>query len=554
MSRAFDDHHFDYAPWDFWDHASEEDVAAQLELQRRLVEEEPGSALGERCFLSALAAVQTSTLTLGDRSYVAANAHLSGDVRLGADCSVNVGTAIRGTVRIGDSVRIGASSSILGFNHGFDPGVEIFRQPHTSRGITIGDDVWLGAHVVVLDGVRIGSGAVVGAGSIVTKDVPAGALVAGNPARIRRWREDPAEALRVRLRAFDAGIRTDAPAILDAAWRPDLGVYADKPGDAPTLRAQCDAIEISSAIAGAAPLHRARAEFAHRLSALQDPATGLFPELNADGRARPFAGAFAQDGADYRMLCTGYALDLLGSPLAHPVAHPLEIDGDALVRDLENLPWREQTWTAGAIVDALGTALRWDSVLSPVAAARPTATLFGWLLLHVSDETGMWGSVPADGDLLQLVNGYYRLTRGTFAQFGVPLPHPEQAVDTVLRHVQDARYFAPERQNACNVLDVVHPLWLLGRQSTHRAAEARDVLARLLSDALGHHRPGEGFGFAAPSPGRERSAAQTPGLQGTEMWLSIIWLAADALGLSSELSFRPRGVHRPEPAFGKTWR
>ena len=52
--------------------------------------------------------------------------------------------------------------------------------------ITIGDDVWIAANVVVLPGVTIGRGAVIGAGSVVTKDVPAGVLAAGNPCRVIR--------------------------------------------------------------------------------------------------------------------------------------------------------------------------------------------------------------------------------------------------------------------------------------------------------------------------------------------------------------------------------
>ena len=142
--------------------------------------------------MSELAAVQTSVLALGDRSYVAAYAYLTDEVRTGRNCTINAFSVVRGAVTLGDAVRIGAHTSILALNHTMtDPEVEVFRQPITSKGITVGDDVWIGSHVVVLDGVSIGSKAVVAAGAVVTKDVPDGAVVGGNPARLLRWRVTP---------------------------------------------------------------------------------------------------------------------------------------------------------------------------------------------------------------------------------------------------------------------------------------------------------------------------------------------------------------------------
>ncbi|GJE26899.1 Streptogramin A acetyltransferase [Methylobacterium organophilum] len=64
---------------------------------------------------------------------------------------------------------------------------------HASRGdVTIGNDVWLGSGCMILSGVTIGHGAVVAARAVVTRDVPAYAVVAGNPARVVRMRFDPA--------------------------------------------------------------------------------------------------------------------------------------------------------------------------------------------------------------------------------------------------------------------------------------------------------------------------------------------------------------------------
>lgn len=156
----------------------------------------------------------------------------------------------------------------------------------------------------------------------------------------------------------------------------------------------------------------------------------------------------------------------------------------------------------------------------------------------------MWGThlgpVPEhDPRWLMAVNGFYRLTRGTYAQFGVDVPRPEAAVDTVLAHCRDWRWFERDGRTACNVLDVVHPLWLLGRQTGHRRAEVRDAVAGVLAAAMADWSDGAGHAF---------EAGGTPGLQGTEMWLSIVYLAADLLGESGGLSWRPRGVHRLEPA------
>ena len=102
-------------------------------------------------------------------------------------------------------------------------------------------------------------------------------------------------------------------------------------------------------------------------------------------------------------------------------------------------------------------------------------------------------------------------------------------------------------RNACNVLDVAHPLWL-ARGSGHRSADVQSVAEQLLSDALTMWVPGEGFGFREPSAMTRGLAETEPGLQGTEMWLAIIWYLADLLGIAEQLGYRPRGVHRPEPA------
>jgi acetyltransferase-like isoleucine patch superfamily enzyme len=173
----------DYNAWLFWQRADEPRRQRQRERQEALLRTCEG-AIGPRTFVSELAMVSPTRLRLGADSYVAAHAYLTGTLQAGDDCTINAFTVVRGTVTLGNGVRVGAHTSILGFNHSMEPDRPVFRQPSTERGITIGDDVWIGSHVVITDGVTVGSHAVIGAGSVVTRDVPPWSVVGGNPARV----------------------------------------------------------------------------------------------------------------------------------------------------------------------------------------------------------------------------------------------------------------------------------------------------------------------------------------------------------------------------------
>lgn len=95
----------------------------------------------------------------------------------------------QGGLRIGDDVMIASGVRIVPSKHTFaNPRLPISAQPSTSSGIEIAAAVWIGTNAVILDGVRIGYGAVVGAGAVVNRPVPAGAIVGGVPARLLHYR------------------------------------------------------------------------------------------------------------------------------------------------------------------------------------------------------------------------------------------------------------------------------------------------------------------------------------------------------------------------------
>ncbi|MDJ0753634.1 MAG: acyltransferase [Ardenticatenaceae bacterium] len=105
---------------------------------------------------------------------------------IGENCLIGEYSVIRGQggVKIGNRVYASPFSQIIAVNHVFDdPDRSFIEQGITAEGITIEDDVWLGASCVITDGVHIGEGAVVAAGAVVTKDVPPHTVVAGVPAR-----------------------------------------------------------------------------------------------------------------------------------------------------------------------------------------------------------------------------------------------------------------------------------------------------------------------------------------------------------------------------------
>jgi acetyltransferase-like isoleucine patch superfamily enzyme len=108
-------------------------------------------------------------------------------LEIGADFGMTGGSICAAQrITIGDRVAVGANTTILDTDfHPLDPG-QRRSDPQAARtaAVVIEDDVFIGMNCLILKGVRIGQGSVVGAGSVVTRDVPAGAIVAGNPARV----------------------------------------------------------------------------------------------------------------------------------------------------------------------------------------------------------------------------------------------------------------------------------------------------------------------------------------------------------------------------------
>lgn len=128
--------------------------------------------------------------TCGKRLKVNARCRFTRHCHFGENCNFN-GMTVRGvgTVIIGNNFHSGEGCRIITSNHNFDGGAEIpYDSTHIVKKVIIGDNVWFGDSVLVVGNVVIGEGAIVAAGSVVCKDVPEGAIVGGNPAKLIRFR------------------------------------------------------------------------------------------------------------------------------------------------------------------------------------------------------------------------------------------------------------------------------------------------------------------------------------------------------------------------------
>ena len=169
-----------------------------------------GSILDPRSYLHVLRMIHYSgyshvrergKLTLGKGTGIAPNVSLRNGERIatGRDCHIGERCYLwagdsTGRILLGDYVSLAPEVFITASDYRFEAGKPFRQQPKNERDIRIGNDVWLGARVVVTAGVTIGDGCIVGAGAVVTKDLPPGSIAAGVPARVI-GRRDPAPAV-----------------------------------------------------------------------------------------------------------------------------------------------------------------------------------------------------------------------------------------------------------------------------------------------------------------------------------------------------------------------
>lgn len=140
------------------------------EAERQTVLRELIGRIGNGTFVQPpFACDYGSNVSLGDNVFINFNAVI-------LDCA---------SVRVGDGTQIGPGVQLLAADHPRDPQARRDLL-EAARPISIGSNVWLGAGAIVLPGVTVGEDSIIGAGSVVTRDIPSGVLAVGNPCRVVR--------------------------------------------------------------------------------------------------------------------------------------------------------------------------------------------------------------------------------------------------------------------------------------------------------------------------------------------------------------------------------
>lgn len=165
---------------------------------RALVERGLKLRLGTNATVGSYAKLSSrgdGSIEIGDNThiddFVVLETRRGGFIKIGSGSGINAFSVIYGSggVTIGNNTRIASHTVIVASNHMFDDTTKnIYEQGVSKKGIVIGNDVWVGAGVRILDGVHIGDHSVIGAGSVVTRDIPENAVAVGVPARVMRLR------------------------------------------------------------------------------------------------------------------------------------------------------------------------------------------------------------------------------------------------------------------------------------------------------------------------------------------------------------------------------
>jgi acetyltransferase-like isoleucine patch superfamily enzyme len=140
--------------------------------------------------------VASNNIEFGEPIWIGMNSYFNADGglikvgnRVAFNMNVHINASIGGKIVIGDNCLIGPNVVFRTSSHKFDRiDIPIWQQGHKNGNIILEDDVWIASNVVIIGNVKIGKGAIIGAGAVVTKDIPPYAIAYGIPAKVSSFR------------------------------------------------------------------------------------------------------------------------------------------------------------------------------------------------------------------------------------------------------------------------------------------------------------------------------------------------------------------------------
>lgn len=133
----------------------------------------------------------TKGYTVGESTYIGPQCRISGPkIIIGENVTFVSDVNLYGDITVGNNCIFAAHCTVLTRSHDYYKGNALpYGTDYIEKPVVIGDNVWFGNHVIIVPGVRVGEGAVVAMGAVVTEDVPPCAVVGGNPARVLKYRD-----------------------------------------------------------------------------------------------------------------------------------------------------------------------------------------------------------------------------------------------------------------------------------------------------------------------------------------------------------------------------
>lgn len=491
--------------------------------------------LEKSIFISPFARIYFKKLYVGYKSYLAANVVGRGYLHLGANSTVNHGVEIIGKVYIGNNVRIGSGTKIIASNHTIsDPYIPIHHMQTKGKGIIIDDNVWLGANVIILDGVKIENNVVVGAGSVVTKNIEKNSIYAGNPAILKRKRyvnniylyskiNDSIETLSEK----SDYIKFKVENIVSSSYNKKInkiksfnhinGKYDYN------LRHLCDFIELYEGLNLQWPeSFKEKGAFIDELIKIQSKENFIYKEY----RKLRFKN---KELSDYNKLALLNVLHI----------YNIKIDDNKLTSQkakidfhiLNTNVWKDDFWLAGSKVDNLITVAHMSGMKDYVSQKIIEIND------KIKDKIYTLDEYSDKKEILYYINGIYRIMR-SYNQIGNKSIIKNSELMKINYNLAIKNYynndeFSDEMFNACNVLDTAYIIYMGIKIGLEDKNEGKYILLRILDMCILHIDKGLTFDLNS-----------IESLQGYEMWLSIINICCKALAPDYKFIYDPKGIHK----------